>query len=143
MTIKNQIKIENLELNILSCMLTKPELMKKLKIDEKYFVKYKKIWLFMKAFYQKYQTFDFALMGAVVNNQYKLCEFLEEYCNDKGFVSSFEKYQNELVACYEEDKAKKKMAEDIYLLANNLYLKTISLEDFKNKIDEMYKNFSK
>ena len=44
-------RYNDLELSILSCIVQKPELMEQVILDDKYFVKHKKIWLFLKSFY--------------------------------------------------------------------------------------------
>ena len=51
----------DLEISILSCLLQKPELMEDTILEDKYFTKHKKIWLFMKAFYKRFNNFDITL----------------------------------------------------------------------------------
>lgn len=51
-----------MELNVLTCLILEPELMSKMFLDEKYFITYKRLWKYMKSFYEKYKTFDIGLM---------------------------------------------------------------------------------
>ena len=62
-------KYNDLEISLLSCILIKPELMEEVVLDDKYFVKTKRIWLFMKSFYKKFGTFDLTLMCSVVKEK--------------------------------------------------------------------------
>ena len=58
----------DLEINILSCILQRPQLMEKSILEDKHFIKHKKLWLFMKAVYKKFGTFDFVIMYKIIKN---------------------------------------------------------------------------
>ena len=59
-------KYNDLEMSILSCLLLKPELlMESLIIEDKHFIKHKKLWVFMKEFYNKFHNFDITLMCSI------------------------------------------------------------------------------
>lgn len=131
----------NLELNILSCLLQRPELMKEVKIEDKHFIKYKKIWLFMKSFYHKFGTFDIELMVNVVNNKYKIMDYIAEIIMKDPTPSFFDKYQTALLDIYNQKKEEKEIIEKIYLLSNELYNKNIDLEKFKETIKQIVPNF--
>lgn len=120
----------NLELTILSCLLQKPELMKKSILDDKYFVKYKKLWIFMKSIYNKFGTFDCELMVSISNNQYKIMDYIKLLIDKEPAPSNFEKYQNQLIELYNQTKKEKYIIEEIYKIANELYVRNMTIDEF-------------
>lgn len=131
---------KDLELSILSILLQKPQLMNKVILEDKHFVKHKKIWLFMKAFYNRYHNFDFAMMTAVSKDKYRMVSYIAWLNEQEGCIPEFENYQKLLIELYEEEKKEKWIREKIYELANDLYVRSITSDEFKNKLDDIYKN---
>lgn len=130
-------KYNDLEISILSILLQKPELMDKLIIDDKYFIKQKKIWLFMKDFYRIFGNFDLNLMFSVCKNKYHLMSYIEQLILSEPCPSLFEEYQKQLMKEYDELKKDKWIREKVYELANNYYMMNLSLEDFKKEINNV------
>lgn len=131
-------KYNDLELSILSCLLQKPTLMNELILEDKHFVKYQRLWKFMKAFYEKFKTFDITLMFSVCKNRYQLMSFMMTLIEAEPLVSLFNTYQKQLIDLHEENKKEKAMINVIYKLANDLYVRNITLDEFKNEIDKIY-----
>lgn len=127
-------KYNDLEVSILSILLQKPELMDKLIIDDKYFIKQKKMWLFMKDFYRIFGNFDLNLMFSVCKNKYHLMSYIEQLILSEPCVSLFEEYQKQLIKEYDELKKDKWIREKVYELANDYYMMDLSLEEFKKEI---------
>jgi len=127
-------KYNDLEVSILSILLQKPELMDKLIIDDKYFIKQKKMWLFMKDFYRIFGNFDLNLMFSVCKNKYHLMSYIEQLILSEPCVSLFEEYQKQLIKEYDELKKDKWVREKVYELANDYYMMDLSLEEFKKEI---------
>lgn len=133
-------KYNNLELSILSCLILKPELMQEVILDDKYFIKHKKIWIFLKAFYNKFHNFDLTLMYSISKDKYRIVQYIIWLMEQEPDVRLFNEYQKQLIYLYEENKKEKWIIEKIYSLANDLYVRNINSSDFKNKLDDIYRN---
>lgn len=127
-------KYNELELSILSCLLQRPELMKEIKLEDKHFIKYKKLWLYMKSFYEKFGDFDLVLMTSVSKDKYRIIEYIEMLIDLEPAPSNFEKYQDLLIEQYEQKKKEVFLKERIFKLATDLYVGNIDIEKFKNKL---------
>lgn len=121
----------NLELTILSCLLQRPELMKDL-VDniDNYFIKYKKLLIFMKAVYKKFGNFDLTLMTSITKNKYRIMEYIELLIDKEPAPSKFKQYQQQLIDLYNETKKERYIIDEVYRLANDLFAKNISVKDF-------------
>lgn len=126
--------VNDLELNILSCLLLKPELMKEIIVEDKHFVKHPRLWRYMKAFYKKFGTFDVQLMFAVSKDKWHIVNYMEMLVDIDTNISNFKKYEELLIELYNEDQAEKEKIELIYSYATDLYVRNINLEQFKEKI---------
>ena len=133
-------KYNDLELSILSCVLQKPELMEKIMLEDKHFVKHRKIWNFMKAFYKKFKTFDLTLMVAVSKNQIRTIEYMAWIMEKEPAPSLFYEYQEQLIKMYNQKKKEKWVINKIFELANELYVGTIELEEFEQLTKKAYKD---
>ena len=127
-------KYTDLELNVLSCLLIKPELMEKLRLEDKHFIKQQRLWQFMKSFYSKFKTFDSALMISVCQDKFQIIEYIMWLLELNPTPSNFEKYQERLIEMYEEEQQDKIKIQKIYNLSNELYVRKINLDDFKNEL---------
>ena len=136
-------KCNDLELTILSCLLQKPELMNNLIVEDKHFQKRKKIWLFMKSFYNKFGNFDLSLMYSVCKNKYRIIEYILWILEKDAYTSRFEEYQKQLIEMCEETKKEKYISEKIFEAANDLYVKKISLNEFENELKKIYEKANK
>lgn len=132
-------KYYDLEVNILSCLLQKPELMQKLILEDKHFVKNQRLWKFMKAFYKKFNTFDIPLMYSVCKDKFKLVMYVEWLVDVIPAPSLFEKYQEQLIELYEQTKKEKYIKEKLFELANDLYVGNIELENYVENINDILK----
>lgn len=129
--------IGDLELNIMSCLLLKPELMKDIILEDKHFTKHQRLWQFMKAFYKKFETFDVQLMYSVCKDKWHIVNYMEWLVELEPIPNNFYKYQKQLIELFHETEEEKIKIDLIYKYANDLWVRNISLEDFKNKVDEI------
>lgn len=133
-------KYNDLEISILSCLLLKPKLMDNIKLEDKHFIKHHRLWLFMKSFYKKFGTFDISLMYSVANNKYQFVEYMTWLLEVEPSPSVFELYEQQLIDLYNENKKDKYIIEKVYKLANDLFVKNITTDDFKHKVVTIYRN---
>lgn len=132
--------VGDLELNILSCILIQPSLMKKVRLEDKHFRKHQRQWQFMKAVYKKFGTLDIQIMYAVCKNKYHLVEYLQEILMIEPTADNFDKYQDLLLEQFEEAKKDNWIKQEIYVLANNLYVGNVKVDEFQDKVKEIYYN---
>lgn len=133
-------KYNDLELAILSCVLIKPKLIEELVVEDKHFIKNQRLWQFMKAFYKKFGTFDITLMYSVCKDKWQIINNITWLVECECTCKNFEKYQKQLIDLYEEAKMNKWIVEKVYQSANDLYLRNINPIEFKERIEEIYKN---
>lgn len=132
-------KYSDMELNILTCIFEKPQLIEQLKIDdEKYIIKHKRIWKFMKAFYEKYKCFDTSLMCSVCKQRWQVMEYINIFNDTLVFTNRFDLYQQQLVELYNEGKKEKWIINKIDDLTNMLILRKISTEEYRSKLNTIY-----
>lgn len=136
-------KYIDLEVSILSCLLQRPQLMENTILEDKYFIKNKKIWSFMKAFYKKFKNFDFTLMMSISKNKNMMVEYICWLVEQEPAPSLFKEYEKQLINLYNETKKEKWIIEKIYDLSNELYVRNIKVDEFQNKIKEIYENAEK
>ena len=128
----------DLEISILSCLLQKPELMEDTILEDKYFIKHKKIWLFMKAFYKRFNNFDITLMLSISKNKYRISEYICWLAEQEPAPSLFKQYEQQLIDLYNESEKEKLIINKIYELSNDLYVRNININEFKNKLEKIY-----
>lgn len=131
-------EIGDLELNVMSCLLIKPELMENIKLEDKHFQKHQRLWKFMKAFYEKFKTFDVQLMYSVCKDKWHIVHYMQMLVMLEPTYTNFDLYQKQIIEQYEENEKDKILIDVIYELANKLYVRKISTSEFKQKIDEYY-----
>lgn len=136
-------KTNDLEKSILSCLLIKPELMEQLILEDKHFVKNQRMWQFMKAFYNKFKTFDIQLMASVCKDKWQIVNYIIMLLDYEVVTCNFDKYQKQLIELYEESKKEKWIIDKIYELANNLYVRNIELKDFDYNLKKIYEDADK
>lgn len=130
----------DLELNIMSCLLQRPELMSKCTLEDKYFKKYQKLWRFMRIFYSKYKCFDIPLMVSLASgalNKKNLVEYLSWLVEIEPAPSRFEYYQERIIEMYNEADKEKVLIDTIYDLATELTIRKITLYDFRDKVNKL------
>ena len=135
--------INDLEMNIMACLLIKPELMKQVILEDKHFVKHQRLWQFMKAFYKKFQTFDVQLMYSVCRDKWHIVNYMVMLLDVDVMTCRFDLYQKQLMDLCEERKKDKFIIENVYKLANELYVRNISVEEFKNQTQKIYDDAQK
>ena len=131
-------KYDNLELRIMSCLLVKPKLMEELIVEDKHFVKFQRLWQFMKAFYKKYQDFDIQLMYTVCKDKYQIIKYIEWLSDLEATSANFKKYEKQLIEMYEENEKDKIIIDKVYEWANELYVRNMSVDRFKEMVDRIY-----
>lgn len=133
----------DLEISILSCLLQRPELMENTILEDKYFIKHKKIWLFMKAFYKRFKNFDITLMMSISKNKYRMSEYICWLVEQEPAPILFKQYEKQLIDLYNESKKDEWIINKVYELANDLYVRNITTNEFKRKVVAIYKNADK
>ena len=136
-------KYNDLEMSIISCFLQEPDLIKKIDGKEKYFIKHKKLILFLKAIYNKFQCFDINLMCNICKNEYKLMDYIIWLVQLEPIPSHIDYYIQELEELRTELKKDKWIREKIYYLASELLVKNIDIDDFNIQLQEIYKKSEK
>ena len=129
-----------LELLILSCIWIEPKLLNTTKLESKHFINNKKIFLFFKSFYDKFGFFDNELACRKANDRYKYNKYIELISSLEPTISHFQKYESLLIELYEESENEKWLREKAFELANDFYMKNINSKQFKERIDNLYKN---
>lgn len=141
------VKSYNYEEMILSCLLQNDKLFKELVITENDFKKYKKIFVFFKAFYDKFGFIDYLLMVNKLKNTKDKHLFLVTYTKlvlleirkDKEY---FELLQNELLEynkCFEQEIKEEENKKELFDLFSLLINDKISLKQFYEKTKELEK----
>lgn len=127
----------DLEINILSCLLQEPKLMQQITFEDKHIIKHQRIWQFMKAFYNKYETFDIILMYQVCKDKYQIFQYIQWLIDVEPIPSRFNLYQKQLIEAYEQKEKEKYIIQKIFSKANELYVGSVSLNDFKEYIEKV------
>ena len=127
----------NLELNILSCLLQRPELMNDFILSDKHFVKFYRLWMFMKTYYNKYHNFDLVMMASLCKDKYHIIEYLTMIVETEPAPSRFKEYQQQLIKLHEESEKEKRLIEELFELANKLYVRDLSLEKYKEAVNKL------
>lgn len=133
-------KYDDLELSILCCFLQKPNLLDKTILDEKYFVKHKKIYIFLKAIYKKFKTLDLNIMYSISKNKFRTIEYIVWIAQYSAFPSLFTTYEKQLIDLYKENKKDKWIIDKVYELSNDLYVRNLEVSEFRSKVEDIYKN---
>lgn len=136
-------KYNDLEMSIISCFLQQPDLIKKIDDKENYFIKHKKLILFLKAVYNKFNCFDINLMCNVCKNEYKLMDYIEWLVQLEPVPSHIDLYLSQLEELRTELKKDKWIREKVYSLSTELYVKNITFEEFKNKLNKLEEDSEK
>ena len=130
-------KYNNLEMSILSCILLKPELMEQVIFEDKHIVSRQRLWQFMKAFYNRYKTFDIQLMYSICKDKWQIVQNIIQLLDYEPSPSLFDTYQKQLIDLYNEGQENKIKIDKVYKLANELYVRNITIEEFKKNIKEV------
>lgn len=130
--------MKDLELSILSCLILDPDLNKKLRVNEIHFKKHRRMFLFMKSFYERFGTYDIQLMYSVCKDKWHIINYLEMLMNVEITTKNFELYQERLIEQYYTKEKDKWIADKVFKTANDLYVGTISSLTFKVEIEKIY-----
>ena len=133
-------KYNDLEMSIISCFIQRPELIKKIEGKEKYFIKHKKLILFLQAVYKKFGNYDLNILFEVCREEYKLLMYIECLAQLEPAPSNIDIYIKQLEELRIESEKEKWIREKIYSLASELYIKNITIQEFNDKLEKIYKN---
>lgn len=136
-------KYNDLEMSIISCFIQKPDLIKKIDGKEDYFIKHKKLILFLQAVYKKFGTFNLDLLFSVCKQEYKLLYYIEWLIQLEPVPNQIDLYIQELEELRIESKKNKWIREKIYSLSTELYIKNITIEEFNDKLKKIYEDSKK
>lgn len=132
-------KIDDLEMDILSCLLNNPKLMNDERLTDDLFKAHSKIWIFMKTVYKRYGCFDLSLMFNNVRNKYNYVGMIMELLNVECVTSNFDWYVKDLINLRKQNENESLKINAIFTMAHDLMERNITLKEFKDKIDEMFK----
>lgn len=132
-------KVDELEKVVISCILNKPDLMKDERLKDNLFINNQKLWQFLKASYKKFGTLDFNLMFSVVANKYNYIAMLNEMIDIEPVPSNFNWYIKQLIDLHNEEEIETMRINAIFNMANDLLLRNMTSNEFKKKIDEIFK----
>ena len=91
----------------------------------------------MKAFYNRYKTFDIQLMYSICKDKWQIVQNIIQLLEYEPSPSLFDTYQKQLIDLYNEGKENKIKIDKVYKLANELYVRKITIEEFKKGINEV------
>lgn len=131
-------KIKNMELNIMCCVLLRPELMDEIEIEDREFKNYKRLWKFLKTFYNKFKNFDIELMTTVCNDKYQIIEYVQMILERQASTVNFKKYQQALLDLNHKNKLDIYFTDKMYEYIFELSVGNISIDDFVDKVNELY-----
>lgn len=131
--------MKDLELSILSCLILDADLSKKLRVNEIHFKKHRRMFLFMKSFYERFGTYDIQLMYSVCKDKWHIVNYLEMLMDVEITTKNFELYQDRLIELYYTKEKDKWIADKVFKTANDLYVGTISSLTFKVEVEKIYK----
>ena len=131
-------KQKNMELNIMCCLLMRPELMEEMEIGDEEFRNYKRLWKFLKAFYNRFRNFDIELMASVCNDKYQIVEYAQMILERQASTTNFKKYQKMLVEFNHKEKLETFFTDKIFEYAFELSVGTINSDEFTDKTNELY-----
>lgn len=130
--------MKDLELSILSCLVLEPKLTLKLKVKEEHFKKHRRLFLFMKSFYERFGTYDIQLMYSVCKDKWHIINYFEMLMDVEITTKNFELYQDRLIEQYYTSEKDKWIAEKVFQKASDLFVGKISSLMFKNEIEKIY-----
>ena len=132
-------KVDDLEKVIISCVLQHPELMKDERLKDELFINNQKLWQFLKAVYKKFGNFDMNLMYNIVGNKYNYVGMVNEMIDIEPIPSNFDWYIKQLIELHEEEEKETIRINAIFKMSHDLMARNITLNEFKEKINEMFK----
>ena len=91
----------------------------------------------MKAFYNRYKTFEIQLMYSICKGKWQIVQNIIQLLDYEPSPSLFDTYQNQLIDLYNEGQKNKIKIDKVYKLANELYVRNITIEEFKKRINEV------
>lgn len=124
----------DLELGLLSCLIIHPEYMETTVLEEKYFKKYKNIWIYLKSFYDKFKTFDLTLMCSFSKNRDKTLNMVMGLMDCEVVCYNFKKYEQRLIDMYNQSKTDEAKIQRYYELASNVLFGNIDLATYEKEI---------
>lgn len=128
----------DVELDIMACLVLEPSLMEKIRVTDEHFTKHKRLWIFMKTFYDKFKTFDISLMYSACKDKYQMVSCIEMLLDRTPTKNNFEKYQDLLIEQHTENRYEKWLILKICELSDNLYLKRINTSEYASKLRNLY-----
>ena len=132
-------KNKDLEISILCCMLLKPELIETTRLEDKHFQNTQRIWQFMKAFYKKFKCFDIELMASSCKDNFRMMNYINVILESEATWHHFKEYEQKLIDDFETSKKEKWIIHEIFKFANELYVGNMTINKFKEHVEELCK----
>lgn len=127
---------ELIEKAILESIIIDSDLMKELKLDDKYFKNHKRLWLFIKECYKRNGFIDIPSMARICPNASDMIDYVADIISTGTRTARFNEYQDYLLDLYEDYE----VIEKIYVLSKKLYIRDIKLDEFKKELKELIGN---
>lgn len=134
----------DMEATVLACLLIQPDWFKKTKLDERYFRKYKFLYIFFKEVYAMYGNLDISVLYSCIkeSSEKPLTNALENILGVFAIPNHFKEYEDRLIKLYGMSKRdewlKRKYNEQISLLN----VGKIDIDTFRKNINELYESGS-
>ena len=132
-------KNNDLEISALCCILLKPELIETTKLEDKHFHNTQRVWQFMKSFYKKFKCFDIELMASTCKDNYRMMKYIEVIIESEATTHHFKEYEQKLIEDFEKSERDKRIIRKVFKYANELYVNNINIEEFKEIVDDIYR----
>lgn len=143
-------KYDDLEMTVLCCLFLHPEFMEETILEEKYFKTKSAVWIYMKSFYERFKTFDLALMLSMSKQKNSILKTIMALMDYDPVSSNFKLYEQMLIEKYNETERDDWIREKTFEIATDYYFKKISREEFEIKTmgavkmaDELFKGVVK
>ena len=124
------LQYEEIERAILNCLIIEPDLFKNIKVNEKYFKKHRRFYIFIKEYYDIFGKFDIPLLKTTCKNPSEALDYIAEIIDTTSIVANFDLYQERMLKMYDNFEK----IEDIHQLEHKLYTRAITLDEFANEI---------
>lgn len=121
---------ELLEKAILDSFIIKPELLSTTTLEGKHFKSHRRLFIFLKECYKRFGTLDIKLMASVCPNASDMIDYIADIIDGNNCSARFSLYEEQLINLY----ANFETIEEVYKLAKKLYIRDMSLDDFKKEI---------
>ena len=139
-------KYDDLEMTVLCCLFLHPEFMESTILEEKHFKTKSAVWIYMKSFYERFKTFDLALMLSMSKQKNSILKTIMALMDYDPIGSHFKLYEQRLVEKYDESEKENWIREKTFEVTTDYYFKKITKKEYEDALiginktaDELFK----